>query len=54
MFGGQVSMIPGGSASAQALFAAHSPADVEVHGSMLYATTGTFAESGSVVRLRLP
>lgn len=53
MFGGEVSMIRAGSTTAETLFAAHSPADVEVHGSMLYATTGTFAESGSVVRLHL-
>lgn len=55
MFGFQVSMIPSGSSSAQPLFWAHSPADVEVHGSTLYATTGTFDEEngGSVVRLRM-
>lgn len=55
MFGFQVSVVPHGSSSAQPLFAAHSPADVEAHGNVVYATTGTFDEEngGSVVRLRM-
>lgn len=49
MFGGTVSVVTPGSSTARTLFSADSPADVEVSGRHVYATTGTFG-NGALVR----
>lgn len=49
MFGGQVSVVRPGSSRARQVFAAESPADVEVRGHTLYATTNTFT-NGTIVK----
>lgn len=49
MFGGQVSVIRAGSSEAVTVFEAETPADVEVRGSNVFATTGVFG-NGQLVR----
>lgn len=47
MFGGAVSVIKPGSSRARTVFETESPADVEVRGAKIYATTGVFGEDGA-------